>query len=1464
MGINVYEITALHNNLLQTTSTVAKAGASASEFPVVADNLNGQLTRYTRLAGVWDSANIGNNPGVVTSGSWGQANGRGSDSTPFRSIGSYFIRGVYFSDVADGTNNYRSGYIGSFVGGLLETQYGHDPNGASVDYETIYGHGVTTFPQGATFSTQFRDPSRLPADNTAVVSNHNSAYSKTRYMPPSTFLVVVSSTTTTLGSGNVRVWVEERPSLQVATLGSHSPLDSAGVHRTPNSDQTLGNNGALKQTAFPATSYNGGNQYSPLGTQATSPVNYPYELFYQTGVRKLNNRAASLLLARIFDNTSIAYGSRYEEDGSDATVQPVNTQTEYIWQRSATQAGATTAAQDQRVRQTSYFTINDEYYGFVMDTKCLIYSNKASMVPLIFFDLTDTWGANKRIAGVAVSTTAADPWAGHIYFLSEDGKLADYDFTGSFTNGVISAKTAATAPAANEAYSSLALSSDGLKLYALYGTMAADSRTTSTGVGTPRVAVRPYTILSDTWGALDVSPLQGRINVRSLREMQVLRDGRMAILCEHTFVTGGNTENFAQSLGSTNNCAWQLMIYDPSATAKWNTSIINGGTPNRSNQFSNATLTSNVVTIAAVNTFSAGDQVTINGLIGTSYAFLEGTKATVLTAGLSGTQFSFNFTHGNVGSVGLSAGRATSGWQYGSDVTGNPGNSAAYTWFQNINAFVHDVKANTLLIQGNWTASELYSVTLNAAGGAGPSAPSANVAVGFNTYTSGAGTTSSSIVHSDFIVAQPVEIRHNRDYITGGAGATTGDRTIFWFNTNSPSAIGSVNSGLVPLYYAPPSFVWNGATVMSRWADRNVTDNSGFAANWDQDKWTFGSLLNPSQQPNVHPQWSFPTQFTGNFLHFVKIDGMGNVEGVPTSSIYGQYVSQTLAYVPTYWKWNGSAWTLADNYADANTSGNGYPVPLTPATDVPLPWGLQIRFTAGTYGLAEFHTFNVCWGNTKFARKVRFPWAMFAGQTLLQTDTRTLATQNALQMIFNETDHSSVAFSGPTLRTDGGNSGWNSQTVFPKLDNSNNPNNAPVVMTITCANFDPATILNAPMASTTTLANGGVTTQITSSNGDQASAPSWFAFAGGPSRFWRSSLSPASNPYIQMDFGSGKTVVAYSFRPYWDSDTTHGNAPTTWTLKGSNTGVFGGEETTIDTRAGVTVQKGMAFTCNGATGSFRYYRMRITATTSSAVPMLGMLQFYSNSTQGAINFVDLSFLPHGSNQAGGNGYDSNFASDGSLNINSNYARGLKFEVSTNGGGAYSTITPLWRAHNGHVFSFARQVGVTNIRITCTSPYNHGTGVTGDTNDTLNAAFGPVYTYDYGVNQAALNNARLGSSGSASQTPTNPAAGSFEPNNLGVAVDAMTVSIDGGSPNALSTVYTQNAFNGTNYIYSFTSTQIERFAILSFWDGFTVPANCYKVHPYFGFIFFEGAGANNVASLKAGTSASITYHWGRRT
>jgi hypothetical protein len=219
-----------------------------------------------------------------------------------------------------------------------------------------------------------------------------------------------------------------------------------------------------------------------------------------------------------------------------------------------------------------------------------------------------------------------------------------------------------------------------------------------------------------------------------------------------------------------------------------------------------------------------------------------------------------------------------------------------------------------------------------------------------------------------------------------------------------------------------------------------------------------------------------------------------------------------------------------------------------------------------------------------------------------------------------------------------------------------------------------------------------------------------------------------------------------------------------------------------------------------------------------------------------MNFSDLLFYAYGSQ--GGISYLYPWVR------NWQQCRGLKFEVSTDGGTTYSTITPLWRALNGYAFVFNRQTGVTQLRITVQHGYNYALQANGN-NQSATTGFGPFYLIDYGVSQSALNTARLGLSSAADGTA---ARGSFDTNCLGIAVDVPNISIDGGSPNLLTV---------------FTNGNLENGVIHGFWDFNTVGPNQFKLHPFYGFMLFQGAGASGAFSNQTGTNAVINYQWGRR-
>jgi len=98
---------------------------------------------------------------------------------------------------------------------------------------------------------------------------------------------------------------------------------------------------------------------------------------------------------------------------------------------------------------------------------------------------------------------------------------------------------------------------------------------------------------------------------------------------------------------ASNNDLVTFYCHPSSDAAAWNAAVTytQGQVVNFSlaSSISNVAVTSNVLTIQSVNTLQAGDQVTLSGL--TTATFLNGQTVTVLSSGLSSTQFSANYTH---------------------------------------------------------------------------------------------------------------------------------------------------------------------------------------------------------------------------------------------------------------------------------------------------------------------------------------------------------------------------------------------------------------------------------------------------------------------------------------------------------------------------------------------------------------------------------------------------------------------------------------------------------------------------------------------------------------------------------------------------------------------------------------------------------------------------------------------------
>jgi hypothetical protein len=1552
MGIHPFQISELNWFFLGNSPVSSNEGSFASEFAVVADNLNANLSRYMKLQAVWanitSAANVQNSP---DNDSYGQPTGGGNqvnNSTPIRPNGGYFVRGLKFTNTAipsnDSVGAFRVGYIGSFVGGMIDCDFGHDANGTptTVDYgEPIYGHGasggIANGTEVASAAKQWRDSVNPPSDGTDLISNSGSALTRTAYMPQSYFIFHIDSAgSNTLTSGLVSFHLENRPTLHMAGFS-----DSLGNGQVPNwAGANIPNSGS--PYAYPSDPLKGG---SGDGLNQSAIDNF-HEYYQVSGVRKLNSRGLSFHLAKYYDNSAQCFAYPFEEDGitqgtgtvvSGSSIQypyaTVNDQQQYTWAGGRDQganitftsvtggnlltvttkaiptpfatgtvvvmggltthpeingalltvlAGATTtsftanwthanyapaaeegcatANPDFRIRQHATFHINEEYYGTVMDTKCAIWSNKASMFPLVFFDLADTWTTSvaKRIAGVAVvpfNINATQTLSYQIFFTSEDGKLAIYDFTQ--TNGVLALGTSAPAPAAvGEAYGALRV------------------RSTSSAITNVAITTNVLTVLcTNTFEAGEIVNLSGLTTATFLNNQTVT----VATATGSQFTASYTHANYSSAADTGTAVGYSLwsvygtMTSDPRhtqtglvntarigvirylvGTGVWGTvqySPLIGRHNGRSLQEMIVARDTKLYLLVEDVTSTGGGPWTVANTFANTFPSgpfnvnwqVMAVDATIPTA----------VVWNNSGKI-----NGTTLLQYGTNIGANGVVSANNThfWFHAINGQLHDLGTNKIVIQPNWTVGQNDGTTgtgvigLQVLDVSGSTSALANA--NLTTVTRGTILPNDAYIPATDPDNSPVTIVHARDFATGG------DRTVFWLNLLNYNTF---NSGW-PLYLAPPSYNWGSPTALSQIPQNAFNGGPRAVSNYQKDFWTAGFTTTYVSGNFERWAWTLPTMLTDNYIHYV-CGSAGQVDGLPIGT-YGRSFGQGIGFVPTYWKYVAGNWVMADNWADAAANPRLVSGALT---NIPLPYGLQVQFGqtgSSSYTFNEFHTWNLAWGNTKFARKLRQSYAQFAGQTFVNQDTRSIASQNALSMYLIDTDLGTVTNTAPTSATPQTATltpnplGWVTQSTWPKLDTAHvgfDTTPYQTVWNVNTSAFDNTAFTNPPAANVTggptySWTVGANTYQVTA-NSEQGGQEAWRAVSGNPNTNWRA--AGGSTGFVAIDTGTAQTVRSYSFRPvYFFNDTLEGSTPKSWTLEGSNTAITG-PWTVVDTQTNqVPTTRGVVYSV-GSPGSFRYYRFNISATQTTQTPTLQMLRLNTAALVNTVNFSEMVFYAYGSTT--GATYFYNFIRNWQM------CRGIKLEVSTNNGGSYTPVfapgvtSPSWRALNGYVWTFPRQTNVTNVRITVQHGYNYATG-SDSSNVPLTTGFGPFYFIDYGVSQATLDVARLGSSVALDGTAPR---GSFDPNCLGMAVDVPNISIDSANP---STLTTANFLQDTA-VHGFWSFDFVPDAAHSDFNHFNNPQ--YKMHPFFGFIFFQGAGGSGGVSTQTGTTAVINYQWGRR-
>lgn len=142
---------------------------------------------------------------------------------------------------------------------------------------------------------------------------------------------------------------------------------------------------------------------------------------------------------------------------------------------------------------------------------------------------------------------------------------------------------------------------------------------------------------------------------------------------------------------------------------------------------------------------------------------------------------------------------------------------------------------------------------------------------------------------------------------------------------------------------------------------------------------------------------------------------------------------------------------------------------------------------------------------------------------------------------------------------------------------------------------------------------------VASASRSDINAP-WNAYDGSvadPAGVWYASGLPNWN---QLDFGTATAVGSYTIqhRAAGGADVY----PAAWTIKGSNTGAFTGEEVTVDTQSGqvFSVSQTRTYTLSSPV-SYRYLRITITASGGTVGALLGELTYFSPPTANNMTLV---------------------------------------------------------------------------------------------------------------------------------------------------------------------------------------------------------------------------------------------------
>jgi hypothetical protein len=133
------------------------------------------------------------------------------------------------------------------------------------------------------------------------------------------------------------------------------------------------------------------------------------------------------------------------------------------------------------------------------------------------------------------------------------------------------------------------------------------------------------------------------------------------------------------------------------------------------------------------------------------------------------------------------------------------------------------------------------------------------------------------------------------------------------------------------------------------------------------------------------------------------------------------------------------------------------------------------------------------------------------------------------------------------------------------------------------------------------------TNYVVSSGTDDGTHFAWKSFDGDDTSYFQNNATIPD--YVRIDCKTSKQFKQYRFK-----SNSFGSAyiPTAWTIQGSNTGAFGGEQVTLDSRTGQNYGTSFSprLTFNTAISGFRYYQFRVTTLNSGNPWLMQTIEFF--------------------------------------------------------------------------------------------------------------------------------------------------------------------------------------------------------------------------------------------------------------